>query len=57
MKRVFWHLVATVIAANIIIPSMRMTLLYLTYVFLLILAFPGVKINKYEVMEEITMGN
>jgi hypothetical protein len=45
---IFKHIIATTIAGNVLIPSMRMTLLYNIYSLLLSLSFNNIKINSYD---------
>jgi magnesium-transporting ATPase (P-type) len=47
------HLIAMGIAGNILIPSMRMTLLYNVYNLLLSYAFKTIKVNSYESLEKL----
>jgi soluble P-type ATPase len=45
---IFKHFFAAMIAGNILIPSMRMTLLYNVYNLIMSLSFSSVKINSYD---------
>jgi hypothetical protein len=48
LKMIFKHFFATMIAGNILIPSMRMTLLYNVYNLILSISFSSIKINSYD---------
>jgi magnesium-transporting ATPase (P-type) len=53
LKDILKHFFACVIAGNVIIPSMRMTLLYNVYNLLLSLSFFTIKVNSYDSFEKL----
>lgn len=48
LSNILKHILATAIAGNVLIPSMRMTLLYNVYNLILSVSFISIKINSYD---------
>lgn len=57
MSDILKHIIATMIAGNVLIPSMRMTLLYNVYNMILSLSFISIKINSYEALPKMNKIN
>jgi soluble P-type ATPase len=54
MGFIFGHLLAAAISANVLIPSMRMTLLYNIYHLILTLIFNNITVNSYPVIPKLS---
>lgn len=53
LKMIMKHFFAAMIAGNILIPSMRMTLLYNVFNLILSVSFSSIKINSYDSFEKL----
>lgn len=53
LNMIFKHFFAAMIAGNVLIPSMRMTLLYNIYNLIMSLSFASIKINSYDAFSKL----